>query len=148
MRERLNDELSRRETADAPVFLSSAISWLNLTGIPQQDDELDRLLGRCHPASCDWLLDNPKIETWKGNDQAVKLAWVFGKPGAGQFALFLHQNLSYLTANLGKSVLCSSLIHHLQEQHSPVLYSVRGPEASNCRQRFPRVFSICSYILG
>lgn len=130
MRERLNDELSRRETADALVFPSSAISWLNLTGIPQQEDELDRLLGRCHPASCDWLLDNPKIEKWKGNDQAVKLAWVFGKPGAG------------------KSVLCSSLIHHLQEHHSPVLYSVRGPEASNYRQRFPRVLSICSYILG
>lgn len=122
MRERLNDELSRRETADALVFLSSAISWLNLTGIPQQEDELDRLLGRRHPSSCDWLLDNPKIEKWKGNDQAQKLAWVFGKPGAGQFAVLLYQHLLYLTANLGKSVLCSSLIHHLQEQQSPILY--------------------------
>ncbi|KAK7703167.1 hypothetical protein SLS57_011051 [Botryosphaeria dothidea] len=99
MRERLNDELSRRETADALVFLSSAISWLNLTGIPQQEDELDRLLGRRHPSSCDWLLDNPKIEKWKGNDQAQKLAWVFGKPGAAQAIGLNEEVIPYIIDN-------------------------------------------------
>ncbi|EKG09537.1 NACHT domain protein [Macrophomina phaseolina MS6] len=84
MRNRLNDELSRREKADALVHLASAMSWLNLTGIPQQEDELDGLLGRCHPTSCDWLLQNRAIAKWIGNDQAERLAWIFGKPGAGQ----------------------------------------------------------------
>ncbi|KAL1624892.1 hypothetical protein SLS54_003616 [Diplodia seriata] len=105
MRQKLNDDFSRREKENALIQRSAAISWLNLdNSIPSQEDELDKLLAHCHSGSCDWLLKNAKIEQWMSDGQTQRFTWIYGKPGAG------------------KSILCSSLIDHLQEQKVPVLY--------------------------
>ncbi|OMP84900.1 hypothetical protein BK809_0000652 [Diplodia seriata] len=83
MRQKLNDDFSRREKENALIQRSAAISWLNLdNSITSQEDELDRLLAHCHSGSCDWFLKNAKIEQWMSDGQTQRFTWIYGKPGA------------------------------------------------------------------
>lgn len=86
LREKLNNELSQREQESVILQRSAIISWLDMNGIPKQEDELERLLDQRHPGSCDWLLENEKIEKWASDAQSQEFIWVHGKPGAGMLA--------------------------------------------------------------
>ena len=60
----------------------------------------ERNLSRKHPETCKWILNNRKYSTWINEDTKSPVLWVYGRPG------------------FGKSILCSSVIDHIQQSNN------------------------------
>ena len=77
------EESANREREYTALRRQSVMAWLKYGGDSMQEDELDTQLSRCHPNTCDWLLENPKTSSWLRSNGAHKILWLKGKPGSG-----------------------------------------------------------------
>ncbi|GAB1314764.1 hypothetical protein MFIFM68171_04974 [Madurella fahalii] len=62
-----------------------------------REDVASEVLRECLPKSCDWIQGHAKMIPWLQTGSKSPVIWIHGKPGAG------------------KTVLCASLVEHLQE---------------------------------
>ena len=93
-RRKLQDDAEIREKERSDIQFQDALTWL---AVDDQEDDLDRLSGRCQPDTCDWFFKHAKIVSWAKDEPNELLLWLKGIPGSG------------------KSVLCSQLINHLRK---------------------------------
>ena len=86
-------EQQRRAQMRQDVF-----RWLSAAE-DQQEEHLHRISDNRQPETCNWILKDPQIQPWIGDDSSDAVLWMTGIPGAG------------------KSYLCSLLVEHLRTQH-------------------------------
>jgi len=82
-RERLESQVTTKEKDRHERNRQSAIAWLALDNIPQ-DDNREKLLRDCLQGSCDWVLTQEKVASWIKVDSKLPVVWLHGKPGAGK----------------------------------------------------------------
>ena len=82
-RERERDEADCEEESLAAKSLHNAQSWLQGSQYDQGDD-IEELLDKCHPGSCDWMHDHPKLKSWLQNGREHPVLWLKGIPGSGK----------------------------------------------------------------
>ncbi len=88
----------------------SVFRWLS-AGEDLQEEYLHKLSDYRLPGTCNWLLQDPLIDTWIEGDGGDPVLWVTGIPGAG------------------KSYLCSLIIQNLQtRQDQSSLYYFCGKQ--------------------
>lgn len=92
-RRKEQEDTMKREQDRSEGQFRDALAWL---AIDDQEEELDRLISRCQPGTCEWLYENSKIISWCGDGPDELLLWLKGIPGSG------------------KSVLCSQMIQKLK----------------------------------
>ena len=76
------DDLEIREKRRVDIHMHDTIAWLNVQQ-EHQDDELDRLLSKRQPGTCDWVFRHTEFLTWQNDAHADPILWVKGIPGAG-----------------------------------------------------------------
>jgi hypothetical protein len=81
-RTRALEYASKREQESLPLHIQAIMSWLKLED-SLQEDEMDQQLDCCHPATCNWIVHNAKINAWMKQDDHQKVVWLKGKPGSG-----------------------------------------------------------------
>ena len=82
LRVRANEELEVQETKQNEIYKNDTFAWLNIQQ-ENQDDELDRLLRKRQPGTCEWLFKHPKYISWATDAHTDRVLWVNGIPGAG-----------------------------------------------------------------
>ena len=101
-------EQQRRAQMRQDVF-----RWLSAAE-DQQEEHLHRISDNRQPETCNWVLKDPQIQPWIGDDSDDAVLWMTGIPGAG------------------KSYLCSLLVEHLRiQQRFSTLYYFCGHQSSN-----------------
>ncbi|KIW21374.1 hypothetical protein PV08_01954 [Exophiala spinifera] len=85
-RTRAAEELDKQEKGRNQIYISDTLAWLNIQQ-EDQEDELDRLLAKRQPGTCDWVFRHPKFVTWKTEAHAERVLWMNGIPGAGKTIL-------------------------------------------------------------
>ena len=85
------DDIDRRESERRDRQLQDCISWLEIHD-RSQEDNLDRLLQRRQPGTCEWVLRSHLLRTWIENQTEEPVLWLKGTPGAGKF-IFLSNAL-------------------------------------------------------
>lgn len=83
-RDKQNEYITQREKQEEAAELASAITWLQINQVHDQEEEVDRLNSRCHPRSCDWIFQLERVRKWMTDDETQPIIWLHGKPGAGE----------------------------------------------------------------
>ena len=129
-------DIDSTERARLATQTRDAIAWFSAN--EGQDNIFAKISRACDGSDDHWILKEPTVEAWLGQgarDQSV--IWLNGKPGAGESPhtldllvdLFFGDRspsipilpISYCTlftnteVKLGKSVICSKLIEHVQD---------------------------------
>ncbi|CAN9085629.1 unnamed protein product [Alternaria alternata] len=103
-RSKINDEKweqQEREWNSAKV--QTVLGWLE-TSDTMPADILEHHLQDCLPNSCDWFVQHEETQLWLEDATKNPLLWLCGKPGAG------------------KSVICSALVQHAENNSVQVFY--------------------------
>lgn len=93
---------SKTENGQLDESRRQVVDWLKAAGDQGKLDVRNELETRAHlqhPGTCQWLFENDTFKDWK-NSSENSMLWYHGPPGSG------------------KSVLCSTLLKHLQSQGS------------------------------
>ena len=61
----------------------SVFRWL-AAGEDQQDEQLHRMADCRQPDTCDWVLKDPQMEGWIGDEGGDPILWMTGIPGSGK----------------------------------------------------------------
>ncbi|KAL6714142.1 hypothetical protein ACLMJK_008636 [Lecanora helva] len=83
------------------TYTRHALAWLGAKD--DQDDALTRLLTKSDPSTSHWALKSDQVTSWLDQGSEAAVLWLNGKPGAG------------------KSVICSKIIEHIQNQNNTVV---------------------------
>lgn len=84
-RQRLLEDIDKREAERQEWQLRDTIAWLDLKGQDREQDELlDRYLTSREAGTCEWILRHPVLSTWVDDDEQEPLLWINGKPGSGK----------------------------------------------------------------
>ena len=88
-------------------------NWLSAAE-DQQENRLDGLSDKRQFETCDWILQDPQMQSWIEDDSGDAILWMTGIPGAG------------------KSYLCSLLVENLlSQQHFSTLYYFCNHQSSS-----------------
>lgn len=112
--QRMELELNEKERQRQAIELREVLRWISAD--PDQEQRLERL---CHDRqldTCEWLFRNENIVSWLHEGQSKPIVWLNGIPGSGMCQATRTEN--QLTRCSGKSILCSRLVDHLQEQQN------------------------------
>ena len=82
------EENAERERKTAALQRQAVISWFKYDE-PLQEDELCMRLGRTHPDTCHWIIQNTKMKAWAKHGLGHRVLWIKGKPGSGNTANLL-----------------------------------------------------------
>ncbi|KAK5004662.1 hypothetical protein LTR28_008621, partial [Elasticomyces elasticus] len=91
------EDIERRLQDNSKQQFVTVLNWLD-AGKDEQENKLDTLAEKCHPGTCDWLFQQPKVISWLDHGSGPPVLWLKGKPGSG------------------KSVLCSQLVLELRKR--------------------------------
>ncbi|MCJ1426374.1 hypothetical protein MMC29_004277 [Sticta canariensis] len=94
--QRMKQEIDEKERQRQAFELREVLQWV--TANPDQEQRLERLWYHRQGNTCEWLLRNENIVSWLHEGPSKPIIWLNGIPGSG------------------KSILCSRLVDHLQEQ--------------------------------
>ncbi|KAH7068353.1 hypothetical protein BKA63DRAFT_112495 [Paraphoma chrysanthemicola] len=114
-----NEELLRWERQDTELEAFKrhrVFSWLRMDE-SSPEHTLSKHCDDSLPTSCDWFMNQDKMQLWQNDGSENALVWITGKPGAG------------------KSVLCSNIIQRTQSSGLEVLYyfcSYLGDSTDRC----------------
>lgn len=87
-RQRLLEDLDKREKERREWQLRDTLAWLDLKGQDREQQELlDRRSSAREKGTCEWILTHPKIELWLDSDNRNVFTWLRGKPGSGKTTL-------------------------------------------------------------
>ena len=101
-------EMKKQDEMALNVF-----KWLSAAE-DQQEECLHRISDSRQPETCNWVLQDPQMQSWIGDASSDAVLWMTGIPGAG------------------KSYLCSLLVEHLRTQHHfSTLYYFCDHQSSN-----------------
>ncbi len=78
------EDIEKREKLRFGCQLQDTITWLAVED-RLQEDELYRLAQRCQEGTCKWVLINPRLITWLGENDDEPVLWLQGIPGAGMY---------------------------------------------------------------
>lgn len=76
------EDLEAREKRRSDTYLHDTIAWLNIA-TEHQDDELDLLLSKRLSGTCEWIIRNANLKSWKDDAYGKPVLWIKGIPGAG-----------------------------------------------------------------
>lgn len=76
-------EIDRLERERLTTQTREAVAWLGAG--EEQDNKLTKCLKACRAANDHWVLKEPTILLWLGQSRECSVAWLNGKPGAGEF---------------------------------------------------------------
>ena len=111
-RERRRLEDAQYEKSRQQRMTGEVVSWLS-SAAESQENYLHNLSDGRQPETCDWILADAEMQSWKEDDSGKPIVWMTGIPGAG------------------KSVVCSFLVEHLQAQNSAsILYYFCGQSSA------------------
>ena len=68
------------------------------------ENDIEALLERRAPGTCEWLLSNPEYESWRGEESGSRILWMTATPGSG------------------KSVLSAFIVSSMREASQPCQY--------------------------
>jgi len=94
-------------------------TWLE-TNDTMPADIRERHLQNHLPDSCDWFVQHKETQLWLKDVMKTPLLWLCGKPGAGMF--MYHCGLLPAYPSHGKSVICSALVQHAEDNSVHVFY--------------------------
>ena len=109
--------LEKSEKDRLTTQVREAVAWLGARD--EQDNELNRVSDACD--SKHWALEDPKVLLWLDQSRYHSTLWLNGKPGAGKLSMRCDNVVLVLTQHLGKSVICSKIIEHLQSSDSTTI---------------------------
>ena len=95
LKRQLEDEAFEQRTQYQ--MAENVFRWL-AAAEDQQDEQLHWIVDRRQAETCDWVLENPQMESWIGEEGGDPVLWMTGIPGSG------------------KSYLCSLIIQNLQKR--------------------------------
>jgi hypothetical protein len=123
-RTRILDDIEERQRQTAALLdsndaqkrlvqLQSSISWLAVDD-KRQETERSRRSTMRHSRTFKWIKQVPKMKSWLTDDNSEPSIWLNGKPGAGiSHVLSCQYFLGTLLIDLGKSVMCASILEFL-----------------------------------
>jgi hypothetical protein len=76
------EDLKLREKKWAETYVHDTVAWLNIPG-DEQENELDKLIGRRLVGTCEWIFRNSKFTSWRDDPYSEPILWIKGIPGAG-----------------------------------------------------------------
>ena len=101
------------ELKEQDEMARNVFKWLSAVE-DQQEEHLHRISDSRQPETCNWVLQDPQMQPWIGDDSSDAVLWMTGIPGAG------------------KSYLCSLLVEHLRtQQRFSTLYYFCGHQSTN-----------------
>lgn len=87
-RQRLLEDLEKREAERREWQLRDTLAWLDLKGQDREQQELfERRSSARETGTCQWILSNPTIYLWLDADDHHLFYWLRGKPGSGKTTL-------------------------------------------------------------
>ncbi|OAL43118.1 hypothetical protein IQ07DRAFT_650395 [Pyrenochaeta sp. DS3sAY3a] len=97
------EKWAQQERDALAAKLRTVLSWLQTSDyLPA--DTLRHHLQDCSPDSCNWFVQHDKTQLWLSDSSKNPLVWLHGKPGAG------------------KSIICASLVQHVEATNVDVFY--------------------------
>ena len=85
-RTRWLEDLATQESKRTTSQFQDVLTWLEVAR-SEQEDEFDSLHSLCHPGSCDWIFEHPRIKSWIRQTPEHAVLWLNGKPGSGELFL-------------------------------------------------------------
>lgn len=147
-RRRQIEDQEKKERDRRSAQLHYVVTWLRVSGDPQEDN-LSRVLRRCHPGSCDWILDCKETQAWLKDKPSNGVTWLHGKPGAGRSIAIVWCLISRDANDTseGKSVICANMIRSMQDQGSKVFYYFCSYQDNATETYFSILRSIAAQII-
>ena len=95
-RQKMLDDLKRREKERDETQLRITLVWLGLEGHDRDQENLFHQKDSMRqPTTCEWILKNTKVRNWLDQDESKKYLWIKGKPGAGAYYLLCPWNTTH-----------------------------------------------------
>ncbi|KAI9727860.1 MAG: hypothetical protein M1834_007906 [Cirrosporium novae-zelandiae] len=82
-RQKADEDATKQEKLRLATQIQDVRIWLSAEN-RSHDDSLDALQDRCHPQSCDWILQHSAISYFVGNGNSHRIVWLKGNPGSGK----------------------------------------------------------------
>jgi hypothetical protein len=97
-RSRLHEEILQRhkyslqliehnEVSARIARMQHSVTWLSVND-GDQEIHYDRISGRRHDETCEWVMKQSEMQCWRGNGAKDPILWLSGKPGAGMMRIF------------------------------------------------------------